>query len=96
MTQQEIHTEIERASERRSELYRLLSRADPATAAELKQLDTRLEQLWNEHRASAPAFASATQPRSSSGPASKSGWSARPNHDLIRPGRGYTLTRSGR
>ena len=52
MTQQEIHTEIERASERRTELYRLLSQGhDPATAAELKQLDTRLEQLWNEHRA---------------------------------------------
>jgi hypothetical protein len=52
MTQQEIHAEIERASERRSELYRLLSQGhDPATAAELKQLDARLEQLWNEHRA---------------------------------------------
>jgi hypothetical protein len=52
MTQQEIHAEIERASERRTELYRLLSQGhDPATAAELKQLDARLEQLWNEHRA---------------------------------------------
>jgi hypothetical protein len=52
MTQQEIHAEIERASERRSELYRLLSQGhDPATAAELRELDARLEQLWNEHRA---------------------------------------------
>jgi hypothetical protein len=52
MTQQEIHAEIERASERRTELYRLLSQGhDPATAAELKALDARLEQLWNEHRA---------------------------------------------
>ena len=52
MTQQEIHAEIERASERRSELYRLLSQGhDPATADELRELNARLEQLWNEHRA---------------------------------------------
>ena len=48
----EIHTEIERASERRTELYRLLSQGhDPETVAELKALNTRLEELWNEHRA---------------------------------------------
>jgi hypothetical protein len=52
MTLQEIHTEIERASERRTELYRLLSEGHtPETAAELKALDARLEELWNEHRA---------------------------------------------
>ena len=52
MTLDQIHTEIERASERRSELYRLLSQGhDPETAAELKALDARLDQLWNEHRA---------------------------------------------
>jgi hypothetical protein len=52
MTLQEIHTEIERASERRTELYRLLSEGhDPELADELKALNTRLEELWNEHRA---------------------------------------------
>jgi hypothetical protein len=52
MTLNEIHEEIERASERRTELYRLLSHGhDPGTAAELRRLDTRLEELWNEHRA---------------------------------------------
>jgi hypothetical protein len=52
MTLQEIHTEIERASERRTELYGLLSQGhDPELAAELKALDARLEELWNEHRA---------------------------------------------
>ena len=52
MNLQEIHTEIERASERRSELYRLLSEGhDPETAAELKRLDERLAGLWNEQRA---------------------------------------------
>ena len=51
MTLTQIHTEIERASERRTELYRLLSEGhDPATAAELKELDGRLEELWNEQR----------------------------------------------
>jgi hypothetical protein len=52
MTLTEIHTEIERASERRTELYRLLSQGhDPETAAELQELNGRLEALWNEHRA---------------------------------------------
>ena len=52
MTSQEIHTEIERASERRTELYRLLSEGhNPETAAELSELNARLDQLWNEHRA---------------------------------------------
>jgi hypothetical protein len=52
MTLQEIHNEIERASERRTELYGLLSQGhDPELADELKALNTRLEELWNEHRA---------------------------------------------
>ena len=52
MTLTEIHTEIERASERRAELYRLLAQGhDPATAAELKELNERLDELWNDHRA---------------------------------------------
>jgi ABC-type phosphate transport system auxiliary subunit len=52
MTLNEIHAEIERASERRTELYRLLSEAHtPETAAELSELNGRLDELWNEHRA---------------------------------------------
>ena len=47
-----IRAEIERVSERRAELWHLLSEGrDPALATELKQLEGRLEQLWNEHRA---------------------------------------------
>jgi hypothetical protein len=49
---QEIHTEIERLSERRAELWRTLGEGfDPAAAAELKQVDAKLEELWAEHRA---------------------------------------------
>ena len=52
MTLEQIHEQIDRASERRTELYRLLSEGhDPETAAELKRLDARLEELWNDHRA---------------------------------------------
>jgi hypothetical protein len=52
MTLEQIHEQIDRASERRTELYRLLSAGhDSATAAELKELDARLEDLWREHRA---------------------------------------------
>ena len=52
MNLQQIHDEIERTSEHRTELYRRLSQGhDPETAAELKRLDARLEELWNEHRA---------------------------------------------
>jgi hypothetical protein len=52
MTLEQIHEEIQGASERRSELYRLLSEGhDPATAAELRALDERLEELWSQHRA---------------------------------------------
>ena len=52
MNLQQIHDEIDRVSERRTELYRLLSEGhDPETVAELKKLDARLDELWNEHRA---------------------------------------------
>jgi len=52
MNLQQIHDEIDRVSERRTELYGLLSQGhDPETAAELKHLNGRLEELWNEHRA---------------------------------------------
>ena len=48
----EIRQQIERASERRGEVWHLLSESyDPALAAELKQLDERLARLWDEQRA---------------------------------------------
>jgi len=44
MNLQEIHTEIERASERRTELYRLLSEGhDPETIVKRARLEERLE-----------------------------------------------------
>jgi hypothetical protein len=52
MTLAQIHQEIDRASERRTELYLQLSRGhDPGTAAELTALNARLEELWGQHRA---------------------------------------------
>ena len=51
-TIEEIRTEIERASERRADLYRALSKGpDPAFAAELKEIGTRIDSLWDEQRA---------------------------------------------
>ena len=48
----EIHAEIERASERRAELWHSLSEAhDPALRAELDRLNDELDRLWDEHRA---------------------------------------------
>src|SRR4051794_23132048 len=48
----EIHAEIERASERRIELWHLLSlEHDPALQTELKELNAELDRLWDEHRA---------------------------------------------
>ena len=48
----DIHAEIERVSERRAELWHVLSEGhDSAAAAELKQLEARLDDLWHEHRA---------------------------------------------
>jgi hypothetical protein len=52
MTLTEIHKEIEDKSERRTELWHILSeRYDPAAAAELKSLSNHLDHLWDEERA---------------------------------------------
>jgi hypothetical protein len=51
MTLSQIHTEIEQTSERRSELWHILSQGhNPAAAAELKSLSERLDHLWDEER----------------------------------------------
>jgi hypothetical protein len=51
-TIEEIRADIESASERRTELYRALSRGhDPELAAELRNVSTRIEDLWDEQRA---------------------------------------------
>jgi len=51
MTLTEIHKEIEAKSERRTELWHILSeRYDPAAAAELKSLSNHLDHLWDEER----------------------------------------------
>ena len=51
MTLNQIHDEIERVSELRTDLRRELSHGyDPETVAEIKRLDARLEVLWDEHR----------------------------------------------
>jgi ABC-type phosphate transport system auxiliary subunit len=47
----EIHEEIERASEERTEVRRRLSAEyDPNLVAELHALDARLDRLWDEQR----------------------------------------------
>jgi len=51
MTLREIHKEIEEKSERRTELWHILSeRYDPAATAELKSLSGHLDDLWDEER----------------------------------------------
>jgi hypothetical protein len=48
----EIHAEIERASEQRAELWHRLSQGhDPSLQAELRKLNDDLDRLWDEHRA---------------------------------------------
>jgi hypothetical protein len=48
---EKIHSEIDELSDRRTELWHLLSEGrDPVLAEELKQLEARLEELWNAHR----------------------------------------------
>jgi hypothetical protein len=48
----EIHQEIERASEQRAEIWHRLSEEhDPSLQAELKSLNSKLDSLWDEHRA---------------------------------------------
>jgi ABC-type phosphate transport system auxiliary subunit len=51
MTLTDIHQEIDRASERRADLWHILSQGyDQDAAAELKSLSQRLERLWDEER----------------------------------------------
>jgi hypothetical protein len=48
----DIHAEIAGLSEQRTELWNLLSRGRNETARdEIKQIDERLQALWDEHRA---------------------------------------------
>jgi len=50
-TLSEIHQEIERLSEQRSELWhRLSAEYDPEIRAEIRALDQELDRLWDEHR----------------------------------------------
>jgi hypothetical protein len=50
-TLQDIHAEIDEASERRADLWQALGRGHDATVAdELGRLNQRLEALWAEHR----------------------------------------------
>jgi len=47
MTPNQIHDEIERLSEERQELwYQLSGGLDPALKEEIKELDVRLQELW--------------------------------------------------
>ena len=51
MTLNQIHDEIERVSERRTELWNDLSHGhDAEVAAEIKRIDARLTKLWDDHR----------------------------------------------
>ena len=48
----DIHAEITTLSEQRTELWNLLSRGrSEAVRDEIKQIDERLQKLWDEHRA---------------------------------------------
>jgi hypothetical protein len=50
-TPDQIRAEIDRATERRAELWHSLSEGhDPELAAELHDLERRLARLWDEHR----------------------------------------------
>ncbi len=51
-TIREIHAEIERLSEERTELYHELSQArSEAVREQIKAIDDRLQSLWDQHRA---------------------------------------------
>ena len=51
-TLEDIHTEIERLSEERTELWhRLSDHHDPEVRAEIHATDAKLDRLWDEHRA---------------------------------------------
>lgn len=48
---EDIRVEIEEATERRTALWHTLSEGhDPAVAAELEELNARIDELWNEQR----------------------------------------------
>ncbi|HEU5476591.1 MAG TPA: hypothetical protein VFU64_02045 [Gaiellaceae bacterium] len=50
-TLDEIHEEIERLSEERTELWhRLSAQHDLEVRAEIHDIDARLDRLWDEHR----------------------------------------------
>jgi hypothetical protein len=50
-TDEDIRAELERATERRSELWHLLSKGhDPELSRELHELEDRISALWDEHR----------------------------------------------
>jgi seryl-tRNA synthetase len=50
-TLEEIHEEIERLSEERTELWhRLSDQHDPEVRAEIHEIDTQLDRLWDEQR----------------------------------------------
>ena len=50
-TIEQIRTELDRATERRSELFQLLSNGhDAELSAELHELEERISSLWDEHR----------------------------------------------
>ena len=50
-TLQHIHAELETATERRGELWHLLSEGhNQALAEELHELEPRIAALWDEHR----------------------------------------------
>ena len=51
-TLEEIHAEIESLSEERTALWhRLSDQHDPDVRAEIHEIDAKLDQLWDEHRA---------------------------------------------
>jgi hypothetical protein len=51
MTLTQIHKEIEESSERRSELWHILSEGhNPEAAAELKSISEHLDRLWDTER----------------------------------------------
>lgn len=52
MTIPQIHSEIERLSEQRTELYTQLARGRSETVREeIKEINERLQALWDENRA---------------------------------------------
>jgi hypothetical protein len=51
MTPNDIHTEIERLSEERTELWQQLSEGlDTSVQSQIKELDARLQDLWQTLR----------------------------------------------